>query len=333
MLASKQIGKTLAKISIGVLLIGWLIQSGILNVNVLLDEDTNQLRISFWYLAILLKPLSLILLAYRWRRLLQIKDINLSFPASFRLTTVAHLFMIVFPGMIATDIARAYGLIKKINTRRSDIISVSIVDRILGIYALFIISTVSSIIFLLFKNSLFVTTEYKSQMMVIIMLPISIFLIMNSIPILIKRTAIRELLDKLGRILKKDYYLKLKSSFSFDIDSKSIIILLLVSLANHLINIVLVVSVAQAVSDHLHPITQFILSSIGMAGNLIPLTPGGFGITEGVFAYLFLLVGSDNGAVISLISRILSYSVFIALGFPMWVLARSKVSANISDVD
>ena len=54
-----------------------------------------------------------------------------------------------------------------------------------------------------------------------------------------------------------------------------------------------------------------VLNPIAVTMNAVPVTPGGLGVTEGAFAYLAQAAGSDNGALIALISRMIQYAVFL----------------------
>jgi uncharacterized membrane protein YbhN (UPF0104 family) len=59
---------------------------------------------------------------------------------------------------------------------------------------------------------------------------------------------------------------------------------------------------------------QFTLDPLAMGMNIIPLTPGGIGVTESAFAFLFQSVGSPNGAMIGLLGRLIQFSVFMFTG-------------------
>jgi uncharacterized membrane protein YbhN (UPF0104 family) len=56
------------------------------------------------------------------------------------------------------------------------------------------------------------------------------------------------------------------------------------------------------------------LNPLAMAMNAIAVTPGGIGLAEGAFSFLFEMVGSPNGGMVGLLGRIIQYGVFAAGG-------------------
>jgi uncharacterized membrane protein YbhN (UPF0104 family) len=65
-----------------------------------------------------------------------------------------------------------------------------------------------------------------------------------------------------------------------------------------------------------------------MVMNAIPLTPGGIGITESTFSFLFEAIGSSNGAAIGLLGRFIQYSTFAAAGSVAVFTVRFRRRAN-----
>ena len=72
--------------------------------------------------------------------------------------------------------------------------------------------------------------------------------------------------------------------------------------------------VAHLIYDPLSVFDHAVLNPIAVTMNAIPVTPGGLGVTEGTFAYLARAAGSDNGALIALISRMVQYSIYLLGG-------------------
>ena len=76
------------------------------------------------------------------------------------------------------------------------------------------------------------------------------------------------------------------------------------------------------IQDTLPVLAHFIINPIALLLNGIPLTPGGLGITESAFAYLYQAADSQNGAVISLLGRLNQYLVYAIIGIPALFLVR-----------
>ncbi len=324
---------TLLRIIVAVLVLWWLFRTGKFDFSVLLASKTGQFRFSIWYLSVVLVPVSLCLLAFRWQQFLSLQGIHIGFRTSLRLTLVANFFMVALPGMIGGDVVKIVSLCKSMQSRRLNAVSATLMDRVFGTYALFGIGTFAAVCFLFFRQ--FGGSEIKDPTTLsrVLLIPPVLFLgatailavAMNQVaytrfvvPILVRIPAgeylhrVLETINMHGRHLGKVSWL------------------VAISLLIHLVNIIVIMCVAQAVQDPLSPLTHFLLNPIGLTGNLIPITPGGIGLTEGIFQYLYSSAGSDYGATIGLISRLLRYIVFVGLGFPVFVFMRSSIVVRLA---
>ncbi len=325
----RKIGIPILKLALGVGLVTWLIYSGRLDLSVLTRSGKGP-AFSIWYLLFLLKPLSLMMLAWRWRRLLRSRDIHISYGAGFRLTTVGNFFSLVLPGMAAGDVIKVWDLVKNMNSRRTEVVTATLADRIIGTYALFLIGTVASGIFFLSKD-----LELSPELQWVLAIPplllltasFFLFLALNEKAfktIVLKLTSWSPKLEKVQRIAS--------SLHAFKGHGQELWIATGISVLNHIFNLLLILCVGQALGTVLGLPTQFLLNAIGSAGNLIPLTPGGVGITEGIFSYLYDLSGSSKGAAISLTNRVLNYIIFIGMGLPLYVIFRKRTHITLSDL-
>jgi uncharacterized membrane protein YbhN (UPF0104 family) len=68
---------------------------------------------------------------------------------------------------------------------------------------------------------------------------------------------------------------------------------------------------------------QFLLNPLAMVINVIPITPGGVGVTESAFSYLYEAADCAIGATIGILGRTIQYIAFIAVGFPA-IIFRGK---------
>jgi uncharacterized membrane protein YbhN (UPF0104 family) len=64
----------------------------------------------------------------------------------------------------------------------------------------------------------------------------------------------------------------------------------------------------------LAPLRHFVADPLAMVMNVVPLTPGGIGITEGAFSFLFEQMGSPSGAEIGLVGRGIQYVAYVVGG-------------------
>ena len=106
---------------------------------------------------------------------------------------------------------------------------------------------------------------------------------------------------------------------------------LLLTVVSHSITIANFVIFGILINDNLPALAHFILNPIALFFNSVPITPGGLGITESVFAYLYESAGSDNGALISILGRLNQYCVYIVIGLPAFFLLKFNFNAADSN--
>ena len=123
------------KISFSILIIWWLVHTKKLDISYLYDNNTNQFKYSVWYLIIIIRPISVLLLSYRWQKLCEVKNIYIKFKESFRINILGQYFTLFLPGFIGLDIVRGYNLTRN-KSKPLDIISISILDKFIGLYSL-----------------------------------------------------------------------------------------------------------------------------------------------------------------------------------------------------
>ena len=95
--------------------------------------------------AVLLILFLRILMAIRWKIILRTKEIAVPLPELIYITYVSSSVGQVFPGSIGADLIRAYQLNKK-NKNLVGIASTILVDRCIGIYSMFLVAFIGSII-------------------------------------------------------------------------------------------------------------------------------------------------------------------------------------------
>lgn len=300
-----------------------------IDFSILLDEKTGDFRFSVWYLAITLKPVVVIIFAYRWHLFLLLNNINIPFSSSLRLTTIGNLFMTVLPGAVGGDIIKAFGIVKNSSSKRTEIIIATIIDRILGIYSLLIIVSASSGVYLYYyRQYLILQISYFNMLKWIFITSSTLLLVAPVLFIIIKKIRIHNLQNPLIVYFigfKKILGLFKRANNASNITLKMFVRLIFLSVIGHILNFVIIICIAQAINDQLQPSAHLVLSSVSIFGYLIPLTPGGIGISEGIFAYVYLMAGSSNGALIGFISRLFNYIVYVGLGLPVYIFTQSNI--------
>jgi uncharacterized protein (TIRG00374 family) len=98
---------------------------------------------------------------------------------------------------------------------------------------------------------------------------------------------------------------------------------IVLSMLSHALVVLAFFVMAVLLQDPLTITQHLALDPLAMVLNIVPLTPGGLGITEGMFAYLFQQAGSTNGAMIALLGRAAQYVVFAVGGTAALVAVRA----------
>jgi hypothetical protein len=104
-----------------------------------------------------------------------------------------------------------------------------------------------------------------------------------------------------------------------------------ISMLSHALVVLSFFAMAVLVRDSLTVRQHFVLDPLAMVLNVVPLTPGGLGIAEGAFGYLFRNSGSANGAVIGLLGRAAQYLVFAIGGVISILTMQAEGAVKLED--
>jgi uncharacterized membrane protein YbhN (UPF0104 family) len=75
---------------------------------------------------------------------------------------------------------------------------------------------------------------------------------------------------------------------------------------------------------------QYLLNPLAMTLNVVPITPGGVGVAESAFSYLYEAAGCAAGATVGIVGRIIQYAAYVMAGLPSF-LARGGGKADRPD--
>ena len=261
----------------------------------------------------------LLLMAWRLRFVLAMRRFRVSFGDSLRLTFVGSFIGAVLPGLIGGDAVKAAFLCGQIEERRMDAAVAVMVDRAIGLYALFVLGSLASLLgWLHGKLDLPSSVLLASPMIAggggVIAALLSWEPVKNSPRVVrllarIPRTA-QEILTSFGSYL----------GFPCQIFAA-----IAISLLNHALVVASFVCAGALISDSLSLSAHFIVDPIAMATNAIPLTPGGIGVAESAFSLLYGSAGFGDGAVVGLLGRVLQYFVFAISGVPAFLSLRTRI--------
>jgi hypothetical protein len=116
------------------------------------DESFHQLRESpknwlLLVLAFLLMVVGVVSTIVRWHLLVRALDMPFSIRDAFRLGFLGYLFTFITMGVVGGDLLKAVFLARQQPGRRAEAVATVVVDRIIGLFALFFVATVAFLTF------------------------------------------------------------------------------------------------------------------------------------------------------------------------------------------
>ncbi|OHB65772.1 MAG: hypothetical protein A2V70_08945 [Planctomycetes bacterium RBG_13_63_9] len=312
-----------AKLAVAAALVYWLLATGRLDVgafrSITLDGSAIWL-IMAGAVGVLAGQL---LMALRLRLLLRSHRLTVSPARTLGLTLIGSFSGAVLPGLVAGDAVKAFYLFGDAAGRRSRALAVVLIDRVVGLYSLFLLGTIALAV-------AWLTGRAPIESPVLWIAPAAVLAVTAGAVLMAREGHDRiallgrvrdRLPTKLGRVFEA-----LRSSSRRPGLLAAAVGL---SLANHAL-VVLTFWIAgvllgsDSITGGLPTLGYFVLSPLAMVMNVVPLTPGGIGITEGAFSLIYASAGSAGGGTIGLLGRLIQYLTFVGGGCAALLLVRIR---------
>jgi glycosyltransferase 2 family protein len=303
----RKIALAALKIGIASGLIYWLYCQRRLDFASLIRIDSDGLSIGLLLLAAALVSGGLLLTAWRFQWLLECQRLTLSFSEALQLTLIGSFCGALLPGLVGGDAVKAIYLCRLYPDKRSEGLAVIAFDRIVGIYGLFWVGALAT-------GCAWLLDAIPSVPMILGIAPGATVLMTGALVLAAsdrwpQSNRLRALSAKMPRMIQ-DFL----TVFWVSMRSPRLVFFAVgLSILNHGLVVFSFMVVATLLHDGLPLLTHFILSPLAMVMNVVPLTPGGIGVAESAFSWLFEHAGSPHGAMVGLIGRMVQYAVF-ALG-------------------
>ncbi|WP_127716568.1 lysylphosphatidylglycerol synthase transmembrane domain-containing protein [Halobacteriovorax sp. HLS] len=286
--------KTLAKFLIAAILIGWLINSGKLDLTLVkrLISDSNN-----WIYASLLFIFQVSLSSVRWRLILKTKSKEyLPYRKLIGLTWIGQFFNTFLPGAVTGDLIKlVYAKDLDPKLPKTFLVMSVFIDRILGLVGLIFLTGIFTLVN--YQEMIALSPKMKT------LLPFNAILFLGSLVFLVSlflpkkpRELILFLCEKvpvIGAKLKKTF----EQVWLIGKNKKSIILAILISLVLQYGNIWVFWLVTEPFLEVSVPIGQlFTFIPIGLISIAVPISPAGLGVGHLIFDELFKLVNIKGGA-------------------------------------
>jgi glycosyltransferase 2 family protein len=265
----------------------------------------------------ILFSLDAILRAYNWNTLLRTNNYQLSFLEIFYCYIAGGFFGTFIPSSLGTDVSRAYLVSRRNHISGQDSALAILVINLVGLLALCIVGLFSSVLMInILPNSTFVWPIILFCVIYITLFP---FMLRGWIPgqSQLRQPYINWLIEKIIRFST--------ALREYNTHRSALIKISGVALINQVLGIILAYTVSLALNLSIPFHLFFAFIPLIVLSRLIPISVAGFGGEQGIFVFLFALVGVPiaESFLISLVLSVLNIS-FTSLGGIIYALDNFK---------
>jgi uncharacterized protein (TIRG00374 family) len=308
----------------------------------LADTFAKPIHLAPLLLALLIFVPGLLITFMRWYILVRAQQLPFKVSDAFRLGLIGFFLNSVLPGSVGGDIVKAAFLMRE-QGRRTVAIATILVDRVIGLLGLiWLVALLGNCFWAL--GSTAVTENKKLQFIILSASSIALgsLAFWYLLGILPARRADKfaqrlEHIRKVGHPAAEFW----RAIWMYRLQARAVLETLLLSVLGHLCFVLAFYCAALVFGDadqaaNIPSLTQhFLLIPLGLAIQALPLSPGGLGIGEASFAWLYGLVGypQANGFVASFNYRVLGWAVG-AVGYLayLWLPALRRAKDEEKDL-
>ncbi len=314
----------LVKVAVAVLLLAWLVRSGSL--------DFGALSIFVEHPLLLVANLamffgSFVIAAVRWRLLLRIAGIQLSFGRAVQLTFTGAFFNVVAPGNIGGDVLKSIYVARDLPpAQRPSVYLIALLDRLVAVAGLVVVAVVLNVGTRVFAGD----SRLGDPTAAIIVLAV-VTLVLPIVGLALVRrfgTHFETATQSSSRIAK--LLGRLVAAARLVSERPGVLVLGLgLSIIIQVCGIVWFSAVASAVLDQHVSVSQMAaVYPLGMLSVLLPISYAGFGVGHVAFEQLFAMVGLSGGANV-LNVYLIGQIVPCLFGVVPYLLLRREASPQI----
>jgi uncharacterized protein (TIRG00374 family) len=249
----------------------------------------------------------------RWGLLVRAQGLPFTVTNSLRLGFVGYFFNTLLPGSVGGDLVKAVAIARE-QSRRTVAVATIIVDRIVGLWALFWLVTLSGAAFWM-MGTLEGESERACRSIIltsagIVAASLVVWVVMGFLPA--HRAEIfagrLERIPKAGHAAAEFW----RAMWMYRVQAKAVWIALVMAIVGHIgfvLGYFFAARTLQEAGQTPTLTTHFLIIPIGMAVQAGIPTPGGLGGGEAIFGSLYRLVGYPvaNGVLMSMVNRIITW--------------------------
>lgn len=280
-----------------------------------LASSFANIRLREFTVAVVLQLAAAAAATSRWRKLMALGGIPLSWLATFRRLIVAIFFSLFFLGVAGGDSARFAGALRFAPNLKAQLAASILGDRLLGIGALLAI-----------LSGLFVTGQPRlwatpgTRAIVLVVLAGTTLYWASLLLVRLAGVPLPTISDSSKRLSSRQVVGAIRRQFALD----SFPVLFGLSLANHALNMASAFFVALSLGISLPPSSVASIFGILALFLSLPLTFAGLGVRDGLVAWLFLVFGVHSPAVTAFSFCLLGINLLWGVAGGITFLAGSR---------
>lgn len=237
--------------------------------------------------AVGLVGLNLWFLSWRWHWLLSAREFDVTKSSAFRLSLIGVFFSFALPSSVGGDVVKAYYIGREHHQRRMEAVMSVLVDRLLGVYAMLLISVVALAVDWRFV-SLHADLRAIAVATMILFIGLNVFFALSFSESLSRRSGLRWLLGLHPRLRFFEKLLDVVGGYG---QSKKVLaVSVLLSMVGQFFTVLMFMYVGRQMGvDTIGWPAYFFVVQLGFLVTALPIAPAGVGVGQVAFVYLFRL--------------------------------------------
>jgi len=287
-------------------------------------RSINQVKGGPFLVSLVVMGATILLSVVRWRLVLGVHGLNLSFSRAMEISIVAHFFNSFLLGATGGDLIKAYYAARETHHKKVEAVGTVFVDRIIGLFALLLFACLTMLLSVPLLRS--DAVYQKLSLFVLAMAAggfVATFLAFRG-GMSLGVFNLREFIRKLP---KGDMIERLRDSFLvYGKHRTALVSTLLLSLVIHFVAVSHVQTVAWGMNSKASFLQMLTIVPIISCFIVLPISPSGLGVRENLFVYM--LVAPQIG---DTPSQALALSLLCYAGSLFWSLIGGVVYATFRE--
>ncbi|MBL6763682.1 MAG: flippase-like domain-containing protein [Verrucomicrobiae bacterium] len=287
-------------------------------------RNIRQVKPGAFAISLVVMGVTIFLSVIRWRMVLSVHGLRLSFGRAMEISIVAHFFNSFLLGATGGDLIKAYYAARETHHKKVEAVGTVFVDRIIGLFALLLFACVTMTL-----NVPLLRSDPVYQKLALFVMAMAaggfvatFFAFRGGMSLGVFK--LRELIRKLP---KGDMIERLRDSFLvFGKHRQLLLTTLMLSLLIHFVAVVHVQTVGWGMGSHTTFVQMLTIVPIISCFIVLPISPSGLGVRENLFVYM--LVAPQIG---DTPSQALALSLLCYAGSLFWSLVGGVVYATFRE--